>query len=266
MDRFARRVLDAVRAVGDEVVLPAFETCPEIEWKGDGTPVTEADRAAEAALSARLRAIVDAPVFGEEGIASDPARLWRLATAERAWIVDPIDGTRQFAAGDTRFSILVAWVLRGEAVASWIVHPALGLHAVATNDGCFVDGQPAPRPAGAGPVLANLAHFPPSIPRDRGTEPDLNSGWALRRLLTGEAKAHLTSHVTPWDSAAGVVAWRAAGGTVERTDRRPWRLSDTEAALLYAADPTAWDALHHALLDGYDGAVAPSFRPPGLLA
>jgi len=268
MDRFARRVLDVVRAVGDEIVLPAFEAHPEIEWKRDGTPVTEADRAAEAALSARLRTIVDAPVFGEEGIAADPALLWRLATAERAWIVDPIDGTRQFASGDTRFSILVAWVLRGNAVASWIVHPALGLYAVATSNGCFVDGQPAPRPTSArsGPVLANLVHFPPSVPRNRGTEPDLNSGWALRRLLTGEAKAHLTSHVTPWDSAAGVVAWRAAGGTVERTDRRPWRISDTEAALLYAADSASWNILHHVLLDGYEGAVLPSFRPSGFVS
>jgi fructose-1,6-bisphosphatase/inositol monophosphatase family enzyme len=266
MDRFASRVLDAVRAVGDEVVLPAFEAIPEVEMKGDGTPVTEADRAAEAALAERLRAIADAPVFGEEGIAAEPARLWRLASTERAWVVDPIDGTRQFAAGDSRFSILVAWVLRGEAVASWIVHPALGLHAVATGSECLVDGRPAPRPADVGPVLANLTHFPPAVPRDRGTEPDLNSGWALRRLLTGEAKAHLTSHVTPWDSAAGVVAWRAAGGTVRRTDRRPWRIADTEAALLYAPDQAAWDVLHRDLLDGYDGAVAPSFRPPGLLA
>jgi fructose-1,6-bisphosphatase/inositol monophosphatase family enzyme len=266
MDRFAAQVLDAVRAVGDTVILPAFEARPEIERKGDGSLVTAADRAAEAALARALRAIVDAPVFGEETISEDPALLWRLAVADRAWIVDPIDGTKQFAAGDTRFSILVAWAIHGEPIASWIVHPALGLHAVATPAGCYVDGCPAGPPTGVGPTLANFTHFPPHVPRDRGTEHDLNSGWALRRLLVGEASAHLTSHVTPWDSTAGIVAWRAAGGTVERTDRRPWRLADTEAALLYAADPQAWETLHRDLLDGYDGPVGPSFRPPGFLA
>jgi len=206
MDRLAAQALDAVRAVGDTVVLPAFEARPEVERKGDGSPVTAADRAAEAALARALRAIVDAPVFGEETISEDPALLWRLAAADRAWIVDPIDGTEQLAAGDARFSILVAWATRGEPAASWIVHPAFGLHAVATPAGRHIDGRPAGPPAGVGPALANLTHFPPRVPRDRGTEHDLNSGWALRRLLVGEAGAHLTSHVTPWDRTAGIVA------------------------------------------------------------
>lgn len=56
-------------------------------------------------------------------------------------------------------------------------------------------------------------------------------------------------------------AVRAAGGAVGCTDRRPWHLADTEAALLYAADQDAWETLHRDLLDGYNGPVGPFFRP-----
>ena len=89
----------------------------------------------------------------------------------------------------------------------------------------------------------------------------INSSFALRRLLEGTADALLTSHVTPWDSAATVFAWRQAGGTVQRLDQDTWKVYDVQGALLFAPNAECIPELHQRLVEGYGGVVDSSFAP-----
>ena len=98
--------------------------------------VTEADEAAEAAITADLRAIFpEAIVVGEEATHRDPALLQAIGSAELAFIVDPIDGTRNFASGLPLFGVMAAATVRGEIVAGVIHDPICRDFAYAVRDG-----------------------------------------------------------------------------------------------------------------------------------
>src|SRR5690606_6446942 len=122
----------------------------EVEEKAPGEVVTVADREAEALIAARLRAVVDAPVVGEESVADDPGRLAALPEAPVAWVVDPLDGTANFVAGRPEFAVMAALVRGGETVAAWIVRPVDGSVYVAEKgagawrDGVRLHRAPAP--------------------------------------------------------------------------------------------------------------------------
>ncbi len=88
--------------------------------------VTDADEAAERVIAAGLAArFPGCLVVGEEAAAADPGLLGRLVDADLAFVVDPVDGTANFAAGLPLFGCMAAAVLRGEVVAGWI-HDPLG--------------------------------------------------------------------------------------------------------------------------------------------
>src|SRR5690606_25351843 len=98
--------------------------------------VTDADEAAERVISAELlRAFPGAVVIGEEATAAEPTLLDVLDSAELAFVVDPIDGTRNFAAGVPLFGVRAAATSRGEIVAG-VIHDPLGRNtAMARRDG-----------------------------------------------------------------------------------------------------------------------------------
>jgi fructose-1,6-bisphosphatase/inositol monophosphatase family enzyme len=86
--------------------------------------VTEADEAAERLIRARIAALAPQAVFvGEESVAADPALIGKIAGAELAVVVDPVDGTGNFAAGMPLFAVMLAVVVRGETVAGLIYDP-----------------------------------------------------------------------------------------------------------------------------------------------
>jgi myo-inositol-1(or 4)-monophosphatase len=115
----AARVAAAAADLARKEILTRFRSVG-VETKGDGTPVTEADRAAERAIRAALReAFPGDGVLGEEyGAERDGAG--------RCWVVDPIDGTVAFSRGIPLFSTLIALLVDGEPVLGLIDLPALG--------------------------------------------------------------------------------------------------------------------------------------------
>ncbi len=118
---FHRAVEDLLREVSEKAILPRYQRLREgeVEDKGGNDPVTVADREAEAMLREGLERIVPGLAFvGEEGAHADPATLDGLKGD--CWIVDPLDGTRNFAAGKPPFGILVAMASGGEAHTGWI--------------------------------------------------------------------------------------------------------------------------------------------------
>ncbi|QXC62775.1 inositol monophosphatase [Aquihabitans sp. G128] len=244
----------AVRAVAAEVVLPRFGalTAAQIHEKEPGDLVTDADREAEAALSERLRELLPgAAVVGEEAVAADPGVLERAAAAERAWVIDPIDGTSNFVAASPDFAVMVALVERGETTAGWIHHPVSDRMFTATRgggaqlDGTSVRRRPAPsssaelrgvlrtrylEPAAAARAIERSAAF---AHVDEGRKA---AGIEYPRVVLGEIDfvLYLRTHV--WDHAAGALILEEAGGRAARLDGTTYRPFSDAVGLVLAAD------------------------------
>jgi histidinol-phosphatase len=187
-----------------------------IERKADGTPVTEADRAAEALVRERLReAYPDDGVLGEE-------EAEHKGTSGRRWIVDPIDGTKAFTRGVPLYSTLLAVEDEAGPLAGVIVIPALGERVWAANGGgCFHDGRPCRVSTQASLADAYLT----TSSYSHWTEGTLlaahRSGAALRTwgdgygyllVATGRMDVMVDPVVEPYDVAAMPVIIGEAGG------------------------------------------------------
>ena len=114
-----------------------FGTNLQVEWKGDNTPVTRADRETEEAIRVRLaKATPDYGIIGEEF--GQEAGL-----IDREWVIDPIDGTKAFIHGVPLFGTLIALLEKGEPILGIIDLPILGERVHATRGGgCFRNGKP----------------------------------------------------------------------------------------------------------------------------
>ena len=125
MHALSQAVEALMRDVAETIVLPRYRTLAayEIEEKSPGDLVTVADRESELALNAGLaRILPDARMVGEEGCAANPALMEGLDKGI-AWIIDPIDGTGNFAAGRPHFALMVALFAEGETQAGWMNAP-----------------------------------------------------------------------------------------------------------------------------------------------
>ena len=132
-----------LRHAAATVVIPRFQrlAAAEVEEKSPGDLVTIADREAEAVIAQGLATIrPDARFVGEEACAHDPSLLDDLGHGA-VWIVDPIDGTGNFAAGRRPFALMAALIEDGETVASCILDPVDGrLAAAERGAGAWLDG------------------------------------------------------------------------------------------------------------------------------
>jgi fructose-1,6-bisphosphatase/inositol monophosphatase family enzyme len=116
-----------LREVAQAEILPRFRRLASGDIRTKSSPldlVTEADEAAERRLTAALSArFPQAMILGEEAAAADPALLTRMLDAELCFVLDPVDGTANFAAGVPLFGVMVAAVHHGETIAGWIHDP-----------------------------------------------------------------------------------------------------------------------------------------------
>lgn len=218
--------------------------------------VTIADGEAEAILADGLaRLLPDAAVVGEEACHADPAVFERLGD-ELCWIVDPLDGTNNFAAGKPPFGILIALAERGETIGGWIYDCLSGrfCHA-ARGGGAFVDGERiAARETGATPPIAanSLVYMHPD--RREAVHAAIAPHYALvdiprcaaeqyPRLVLGENDVAIFERTLPWDHAAGALFVNEAGGKAARPDGA-YRVDDhARPGLIGAASERLWEEL-----------------------
>ena len=136
---------ELIRQAARIAVLPLFRHLAEddVEEKAPGDVVTVADREAEKIIAAGLLELMpDSAVVGEEAVAADRAVLRRVRGGGPVWLVDPIDGTANFAAGRGPFKMMVALLRDGVTEASWILDPrADSLSCARRGAGAFVDGD-----------------------------------------------------------------------------------------------------------------------------
>jgi histidinol phosphatase-like enzyme (inositol monophosphatase family) len=216
-----------VAARAGAVALAHFGRGLAVERKGDGSPVTIADRAAEEAARAWIAERFPADgILGEEGGAIRPE-------ARSQWLIDPIDGTKSFVRGVPLWATLVARVEEGEPVAGALVFPALRETLVAARGrGCLWNGARCSVSS-----VARLAEAAVLITDERPLRPDHALWAALAReaalartwgdaygyllVATGRAEVMADAIAAPWDLAAAQVAIEEAGGVFTDWRGRP---------------------------------------------
>lgn len=262
--------IDAVTAILREVaaaeVMPRFRALAEheVRAKKGGEVVTVADVAAEREITGRLRDLLPgSQVVGEEATAEDPGLLDIFARVDDwIWIIDPIDGTANFAAGRPVFALMVALVRRGETAAAWILDPVGPRCATAERGaGAWLDGvrlslgPPPPPEALRGTLHASTfatAEMARQIQARRARVGAVKSlrcaGWEYLRLASGEIQFSLFTKLMPWDHVPGTLIFREAGGLALTLDGAPYGARDHRAeGLLMAPDQASWDWLHDRL-------------------
>lgn len=220
------------RQAGAEILRVYHGPQVAVTVKDDHSPLTEADRAAHRVIDAGLRALTpDIPVLSEEGrdIAYDERRAWN-----RFWLVDPLDGTREFINRNGEFTVNIALIDGQTACLGVIYVPAQDLlYAGVLGDGAWRQGPDGQRvtlatrrpEAGAGHiVVASRSHRSPELEQYLETVPvdeAVAVGSSLKFCAVAEGRATLYPRLGPtmeWDTAAGQAIVEAAGGRVVRAD------------------------------------------------
>jgi fructose-1,6-bisphosphatase/inositol monophosphatase family enzyme len=268
-------VEEAVRAAASAEVVPRFRQLAAheiVEKNGPHDLVTIADRLAEEHLTESLTKLLPGSVVvGEEAVHADPGILSALSGDAPVWIVDPVDGTRQFVHGDPGFATLVALAHRGTLLASWTYAPALGQMAVAVRGGGATlngevlhcgsqDPDAVLEIATSHPDFTSLeedAAFARLVVSGVAPRPCGSAGLEYLHVAQGTLGAVAFGWENPWDHAAGLLLVAEAGGASGTAAGEPFRLAGGNALPFTATRdaPTARRVL--ALLNGSPAAGSP---------
>jgi len=245
-----------IRDVAARIVMPRFRMldAAEIEEKAPDELVTIADKESEIALTEGLtRILPESRVVGEEGVSADERLLQDIGSGT-VWIVDPIDGTANFAAGETPFGIMVALAVDGVSEAAWLYDPVLDrMCSAGRGQGAFVDGERVrSRASGQEIPVAGLStrYLPPELREDieRRAEGRMQCVGIPRcaaeqypRVMLGTNDLALFWRTHVWDHAPGALILAEAGGKVARFDGTPYDITQDGKGLLAAASPLMWD-------------------------
>jgi len=213
-------------------IMPYFRGVYATAHKEDHSPVTDADHAADAVIKPALAALLPGvPVVTEESVAAAPTPE-ALAQA-RYWLVDPLDGTKEFVADREDFTVNIALVEARRPILGVLHVPARGLTYAAAGPGTAVkivgEGPPRPIAARAAPAEGLVVAYSRSHDKRHDIEQFLAGYRVAERVIMGsaakfgliaEGRADLYPRFGPtseWDTAAGQAILEAAGGSV--TDR-----------------------------------------------
>ena len=219
-----RRLVDIARLAGD-AILRSYRADSRVEVKGDGSPLTAADRAANDIIVRALRAWTPGvPVVSEEETIPtiEERRRW-----QSFWLVDPLDGTKEFLSGNGEFTVNIALIANGEPVFSVVFAPALGrCWYGGLGLGSWVDAPPGsatrlyssvPVPGQSLVVVESRSHPSDRLEQYLKTVPvsrRIRAGSSLKFCLLAEGKADLYPRFGPtmeWDVAAGDCIFRNSG-------------------------------------------------------
>lgn len=258
------QVTEIIKEVANDKILPRFRNLKDedIDFKIGDDPVTIADREAESVLSERLSGLIPgSKVLGEEAFHVNKGILEHLFGESPVWIIDPIDGTRNFTAGNPEFGVIVSLSQHNHTLAGWIYDPTSGDVITAEKGaGAWFKGQRQktlpPKPLNEmfgflgdliiedlDTVLNNLAQAPQfgemtasshEYPRLVTEAPHFNKA---------KPQAHFRAtkyYATPWDDAAGVLIHNESGGYAAKWNGEPYRPSDMHKGLALAPDKESW--------------------------
>lgn len=257
MDRLAllsREVCELARQAGEKI-MNFYDVGAAITWKKDASPLTEADSASHSLLVEALRVLSpEIPVVSEE---SDEVINGVVATGDSFWLVDPLDGTKEFIKRTNEFTVNVALIEEGQSVMGVVHAPALRLTYYGTRKSGSWRQNAKDRPVSISPrradparmsIVASKDHAGPLVEAmlARLSNPQLQSmGSSLKFCLIAEGKADLYLRDLPtmeWDTAAAQCVVEVAGGGVYSLDGNP--LEYGKAGLRNPAIITVGDVRH----------------------
>lgn len=212
-----------------------------VEWKGDDDPVTAADHAANELLVRKLAEFFPHDAILSEELPDDGSRL----TKERVWMVDPMDGTKQFVERIGEFSVQIGLTIAGEPRLGVVYHAALDkMFYASTGAGAFVEEKwstkrlrvDQERNPAAMTASMSRSHKSPIVDvilAKLGIEKQIQSGSVgLKMGLLAEGLAHVYLHpgqkTNVWDTCGPEVILHEAGGVVTDINGEPLRYSDRE--------------------------------------
>lgn len=256
-------VIAAMTQAADAEIMPRWRSLAahEIRTKAhDWDLVTDADVEAEKLLTAALGELLDITVVGEEATAANPELLDEVGTGEPCWVVDPVDGTRNFVQGEETFACMVALIDDGRTQAAWITYPTNGreIHA-ARGVGTFLDGQRHVTPAPPRPDALRGAVS--TIYTGKGADDALLeragalgpaspirfcAGWDYLDIVTGLTDYTSFTRTLPWDHAPGALIAGEAGLRAARFDGGEYLPGDGRTGIL-TAHPSVWQRVRDGL-------------------
>ncbi len=252
-------IMPRLRRLGEGAIRPK---------SGPQDLVTDADEPAEAMITRSLaRLYPGCLVVGEEATERDPSLLEQLAGADLAFVVDPVDGTSNFAAGLPLFGCMAAVTMRGEVVAAMIHDPVGDDTAMALRgEGAWTeapDGRRADlRVAAAVPVaemsgsvswrymdVAMKQTVCTNLPRLAASFDHRCAAHQYRLLAGGHCHYMVFNRLLPWDHAPGWLLHREAGGFSARFDGTPYRPGLFTGGMICTPDKASYVSLREALLE-----------------
>jgi len=255
-------MMDAVgsilRRAAQEAILPRYQNLAagDIQEKTPGEIATIADHEAEQLITRELlRLRPDSCVVGEEAAAENNHLLERLGD-DAVWLVDPLDGTSNFASGRGPFAVMTALLISGEIAASWMFDPISDrLFVAERGSGAFLNGkristaQDSPGAASLCGVVATR-FMPPDLQAAMKTRVQkinvlhplmLCAGTEYPDIATGERHFALYWRTLAWDHAPGALFLTEAGGWVARPDGTAFKVTDPRPGLLVARNKAVWE-------------------------
>lgn len=239
LPEIAGALRDLALAAGAEI-MKIYEGAIAVRAKGDLSPVTDADEAAERIILAGLRRLTpDIPIVAEESVNAVGAP---KITGTRFWLVDPLDGTREFISRNGEFTVNIALIENGVPTLGVVYAPAVGrLFIAAGKNQALAQERRADgswgklHPIAARPLpLAGLIAVASRSHRDAETDAFLarlpigelrSAGSSLKFCLVAAGEADIYPRFGPtmeWDTGAGHAVLAAAGGTVETPEGKPF--------------------------------------------
>lgn len=271
--RFAdvQALVEILETAAASEIMPRFRRLGAGDIRAKNGPldlVTEADEAAERQITAALKVrFPGCVVVGEEAAAANPAMLRDLEGADLAFVVDPVDGTNNFAWGLPLFACMAAVLIRGEIVAS-VIHDPVGRDSAVAQRGegawtqDHANRREDLRVAAAVPLAEMIGGASwRYLPGKMGAQVAANltkvaasftyrcAGHEYRLLAGGHCHYLFYGRLLPWDHAPGWLLHQEAGGYSARFDGSAYRASVFDGGLICVPDRESWEPLRAALID-----------------
>src|SRR4051794_15455101 len=248
-----------IRAAVEEKILPRFRNLAagDVTQKGPNDPVTIADIEAEEMLSRLLLAAYPGTlVVGEELVSREPATLDALLGRTPVWVIDPVDGTLNFAAGNTVFGTILAYVVGGETKAGWIHDPINNVTVTAQiGGGAWCGGKrleggkatPLNQSVGSAYWTAEDWLLPDPGMAASGLFGEISnhrcSAADYFDLALGRRQFVLSKGSKPWDHAAGVLIAQEAGGLAGFLEGEDYSVTELNSRVVATSTEEAMKAI-----------------------
>ncbi len=260
-----------MRDVAADKIVPRFQKLEDHEISTKSGPtdlVTVADLEAEVDLTRIFKELLPGSyVVGEEAVSKNEIDMGLLASESGyVWVIDPVDGTNNFASGNKKFGMIVALVKDGQTIQSWLYDiPNNRMGIAETGAGVEIEGVRKTYPVMSKPLSDTRGFisrkFLPKKMREElrdvldsefgNVETYVCCAHEYLDILEGESFFSMYSRIRPWDHLAGAMMMVEAGGIVRKWDASSYKPGDEHGGIICAPDDALWTQIYDLLLRDY---------------